>query len=58
VGATVALIVTRGAKKADDPGKKHASLPAVTPGIEVLGESQIGTLRAPIVGLSLRGPLP
>jgi hypothetical protein len=57
VGATVALIVTRGAKKADDPGKKHASLPAVTPGIEVLGESQIGTLRAPIVGLSLRGPL-
>lgn len=57
VGATVALIATRGAKKTEDPGKKHASLPAVMPGIEVLGESQIGTLRAPIVGLSLRGSL-
>jgi hypothetical protein len=58
IGATVALIVTRGAKKAEDSSKKHASMPPVLPGIEVLGESQIGTLRAPIVGLSLRGPLP
>ncbi|MEP7124083.1 MAG: hypothetical protein ABJE95_24360 [Byssovorax sp.] len=57
LGATAALFFTRGAKKAEDPGKKSASLPAVMPGIEVLGESQIGTLRAPIVGLSLRGPL-
>lgn len=59
VGATVALLATRGAKKAEDPTKKHASSPALTPGIgiEVLGESQIGTLRAPIVGLSLRGSL-
>lgn len=57
VGATVALIATRNAKKAENPGKKRATLPSMMPGIEILGESAIGTLRAPIVGLSLRGTL-
>ena len=57
VGATVALIATRGAKKAENPGKPRAALPSAMPGIEILGESVIGTLRAPIVGLSLRGTL-
>ncbi len=57
LGATIALIATRSGKKAEDPGKKRAALPPVLPAIEVLGESAIGTLRAPIVGLSLRGTL-
>ena len=56
-GAAVALIATRGAKKAEDPRKPRAALPTVMPGIEILGESAIGSLRAPIVGLSLRGTL-
>ncbi len=57
VGATVALIATRNSKAPEGPSKAHAALPAVLPSIEVLGRGAIGTLRAPIVGLSLRGTL-
>jgi len=55
VGATIALIVTRGSKSGESSSKSRARLPSVLPSIEVLGESAIGTLRAPIVGFSLRG---
>ena len=57
VGATIALITTRNARSAEAPRKGHSRLPSVMPSIEVLGESAIGSLRAPIVGLSLRGAL-
>lgn len=57
VGATIALIATRGARSTESSSKSHARLPPVMPSIEVLGESAMGTLRAPIVGFSLRGAL-
>jgi hypothetical protein len=55
VGATIALIASRGSKSAASPSKRHARLPPVMPSIEVLGESALGALRAPIVGVSVRG---
>lgn len=57
VGATIALIATRNSKKPESSSKPRAALPPVLPSIEVLGESAIGPLRAPIVGFSLRGTL-
>lgn len=57
LGATIALIATHNSKKPESPTKTRASLPPALPSIEVLGESAIGTLRAPILGLSLRGSL-
>ena len=57
IGATIALIATHNSKKPESPSKSRASLPPTLPSIEVLGESAIGNLRAPIVGLSLRGTL-
>ncbi len=60
LGATVAVLVTREGRPAPRPAapvKKPAFRPNL-PSIGVLGESAVGALRAPILGLGWSGTLP
>lgn len=60
VGATVAVLVTREgrAAPAPEPKRKKTAFQPRLPAIGVLGESSVGPLRAPILGLSWGGTLP